>query len=172
MNADTPNPYAPPSSEPLPPQATEFRQFPLASPWIRLGSALIDGLINVAIFYLIRFILGTPAWLDRSPQPNEKQWGPVILGILIFYGVHWYWLSLNGQTIGKKLTKIRIATMSGEKPSMTDLVLKRYGFMNLLSLIPVVGGLVGLVNVLCIFRKDHRCLHDQVAGTQVVRIVE
>lgn len=176
MSTDAPNPYAPPTTEPLPPPVVEFRQFPLASPWIRLGSAIIDGVINLVIFSLIGFAFSAfgiaPPWEDPSHVGFAINFGEALTGVLVFYAVQWRWLSLNGQTIGKKLTRIRIVTMAGEKPSMIDLALKRYGFMNLLSFIPIVGGLIALADLLSIFRKDHRCLHDQVAGTQVVRVVE
>jgi len=176
MRADQQNPYAPPSSEPLPPPVGGSGRFLLASPWIRLGSAIIDGIINLAIFHVTRVafsMLGVSiSWDGTGEGSREIRYGMALLGVLIFYAVHWHWLSVNGQTIGKKLVRIRIATMTGEKPSMTDLVIKRYGFISVLNFIPFVGAWIGLVDSLCIFRKNHRCLHDEIAGTQVVRIVE
>jgi uncharacterized RDD family membrane protein YckC len=44
----------------------------------------------------------------------------------------------------------------------------RYGVIWFVSLIPLVGTVVGLVDVLVIFRSDKRCLHDHLAGTKVV----
>jgi hypothetical protein len=38
----------------------------------------------------------------------------------------------------------------------------------LLPLVPFLGGLVALVDVLFIFGPSKRCLHDLVAGTKVV----
>ena len=35
-------------------------------------------------------------------------------------------------------------------------------------MIPVLGPLFSLVNVCFIFREDRRCIHDLIAGTQVV----
>jgi uncharacterized RDD family membrane protein YckC len=32
-----------------------------------------------------------------------------------------------------------------------------------------LGGLLAVVDVLFVFRRDRRCLHDLVAGTRVVR---
>jgi uncharacterized RDD family membrane protein YckC len=36
-------------------------------------------------------------------------------------------------------------------------------------LLPTVGPFAGLIDVLFIFLKDRRCLHDHIAGTVVVR---
>lgn len=176
MNADVPNPYSPPASEALPPHVGEPQPLHLASRWIRLGSALIDGLANLAIYRLIGIVVSSsgvaPPWSDRSHQFHGVDLGVALMGMLVFYSVQWGFLSSSGQTIGKKLTRIRIVTMTGEKPSMTDLALKRYGFMNLSTFIPIAGGLIALADLFSIFRKDHRCLHDQVAGTQVIKILK
>ncbi|MBD3392455.1 MAG: hypothetical protein GF418_10265 [Chitinivibrionales bacterium] len=34
--------------------------------------------------------------------------------------------------------------------------------------IPILGSLFALINVLFVFREDHRCIHDLIAGTKVV----
>jgi len=38
------------------------------------------------------------------------------------------------------------------------------------SLIPYAGSFVALLDVLFIFRRDQRCIHDHLAGTVVVKI--
>jgi uncharacterized RDD family membrane protein YckC len=38
------------------------------------------------------------------------------------------------------------------------------------ALIPVIGGFLPLVDVLFIFRHDRRCIHDLLAGTNVVKV--
>ena len=45
---------------------------------------------------------------------------------------------------------------------------RRYLFANGVGMIPFIGGLISIVNICFIFRGDKRCLHDLVAGTQVV----
>ena len=37
-----------------------------------------------------------------------------------------------------------------------------------ISIIPVIGSLVGLIDALLIFRDNRRCLHDNIADTMVV----
>jgi uncharacterized RDD family membrane protein YckC len=174
MSDESPNPYSPPVSDPLPPSLDPALSL-LASPMTRLGSALVDGIINAAIFYGIRFILFALGMVSSVVPSTNDRWaaeiGTTALGLVIFYAVQWHLLSSSGQTIGKKLSRIKIVTMQGEKPNMTDLALKRYGVIYLLNIIPIAGPIIGLVDTLCIFRKDRRCLHDLLAGTQVVKDV-
>ncbi|BCU77933.1 RDD family protein [Luteolibacter sp. LG18] len=174
MSEDTSNPYSPPASEPLPPLAAESGEFPLASPWTRFHSVVIDGVVNLGVVRLIRFAFSSAGfplvWAESGAYASGKNYLLALLGIIVFYAVQSWLLCRSGQTIGKKLTGIRIATMTGGKPSAIDLLLKRYGFSSLLMFIPIVGGIISLVDILSIFRKDRRCLHDQIAGTQVVRV--
>jgi len=58
--------------------------------------------------------------------------------------------------------------MAGAKPDFVRLAGMRYGSTQLISLVPVLGGLYVIVDVLFIFRDDRRCIHDLIAGTQVV----
>jgi uncharacterized RDD family membrane protein YckC len=41
--------------------------------------------------------------------------------------------------------------------------------MGVLGSIAYVGAGIQLFDILCIFRADHRCLHDLIADTVVVR---
>ena len=36
------------------------------------------------------------------------------------------------------------------------------------SMVPMLGGFASLVDALCIFREDRRCIHDLIAGTRVI----
>ena len=91
------------------------------------------------------------------------------LGFVFFIAVHGYWLKKNGQTIGKKILGIRIADLEGNVPRFGRLVALRYLPISLVTLIPGLGQLLPLVDVLFIFRSDRRCVHDLIAGTKVLR---
>ncbi|NJR43758.1 MAG: RDD family protein [Akkermansiaceae bacterium] len=93
-----------------------------------------------------------------------------VLSYALFIAIQWTSLIQTGQTIGKKVVKTRIVTMDGRKPSIQDLLVKKYGFMNAVGLIPVVGALISLLQVCLIFKRDRRCLHDTIAGTQVMKV--
>ena len=92
-----------------------------------------------------------------------------VIGLAIFAVIHSYPLHENGQTWGKKLLSIRIVDLQGNKPPLTDLLLKRYLPTHAMANVPCVGGLYALVDSLMIFRQDQRCLHDLIASTRVVR---
>jgi len=118
------------------------------------------------------FLLATaPAYLTQNadlPEPSpDLLW--LLLGWLLLLTVQGYFLYHNGQTLGKKAMKIRIVTAdTGVHPSLVQLFLLRGPITFALSLIPAIGQLFAIVDALCIFREDRRCLHDLIAGTKVV----
>lgn len=74
-------------------------------------------------------------------------------------------LSRDGQTLGKKVMKVRIVRYDdGGNPGFVHAVLLRL----------VVNGLLGitliypLIDILFIFGGEHRCVHDLITGTKVV----
>jgi hypothetical protein len=65
---------------------------------------------------------------------------------------------------------IRIARLDNTVPNLGRVVLLRYAPMSVASLVPGVGGLLNLIDVLMIFGSERRCLHDRIAATKVVRV--
>jgi uncharacterized RDD family membrane protein YckC len=165
----TENPYSAPATDPT--VATSFDgQLQLATLGQRFVGAIIDGLISAAIIIPISFALGIYSTRAGHQLSLMETIGMGLVGFAIFLAIHWVFLNATGQTIGKKVAKTRIVTMDGRKPSMGNLAGKRYAFMNLVGIVPFIGGLLSIVNILFIFRKDRRCLHDLVGGTQVVQV--
>lgn len=166
---DPQNPYQSPQA-PLTAPA-EGDQEP-ADRMIRLVAAIIDGVIMMVILFPLMFIGGyfnavmEAAQTGQQPYAQQIAWG--IGGLLLFFAVQYLPLSQNGQTWGKKIMKIKIVDMDGNKPDLVTLLGKRYLFQNGIGLIPCLGALISLVDILMIFREDRRCLHDQIAGTRVV----
>jgi uncharacterized RDD family membrane protein YckC len=165
----TENPYSAPATDPT--VASFDGQLQLATLSQRFVGAIIDGLISAVIVVPIGFAMGLYSTNTGHKPGLMETMGMGLVGFAIFVAIHWAFLNATGQTIGKKVAKTRIVTMDGSKPGMGDLVGKRYAFMNLIGLIPLVGGIVSLVNILFIFRKDRRCLHDLIGGTQVVKVL-
>lgn len=143
--------------------------FSLASRGSRLGAAIIDGFITLAVVLPIQWAGG--AFKD-FPKPAQSPLQTVLwsaVGLVVYVLIHGYFLKKNGQTIGKRLLKIRIANESdGSIPPLERLLLWRVLPMNVVGLVPFVGPLLALADVLCIFRRDQRCLHDHLARTVVV----
>ncbi len=92
----------------------------------------------------------------------------LIIGQLVFLAVQGRLLYKYGQTVGKKLMDIKITDLNGNLPTFNSVYGIRYLFMTIAPLVPIIGGLLSMADVLFIFRKDRRCIHDLLAGTKVV----
>jgi hypothetical protein len=66
--------------------------------------------------------------------------------------------------------KIRIVRVDGVATTGWDTIGKRLLPLWLVQMIPVIGSFLGLLDVLFIFRQDRRCLHDMIAGTEVISL--
>ena len=65
---------------------------------------------------------------------------------------------------------LRIVRTDGSRAGFARLFFVRAGFAVVLPMIPFLGLLIVLADVLCIFRETRQCLHDQVADTVVVNV--
>ncbi|SDY26353.1 Uncharacterized membrane protein YckC, RDD family [Lysobacter sp. yr284] len=166
---DPQNPYQSPQSPLIAPNGGEQE---LADRGIRLVAAIIDGVILMVLLVPLMFIGGYMDAVMQAAQTGQQPYGLQIAwgvgALLLFFAVQYLPLSQSGQTWGKKVMKIKIVDQDGNKPDLVTLMGKRYLFQNGIGLIPCLGGLISLVDVLMIFRQDRRCLHDQIAGTRVV----
>ncbi len=163
------NPYAPPVAE-APPGLSGTAE--LATLSERFLGAFIDGLISIGVVIILFLLLigvGVFAGIGEYMASSLGQVVMVVLTYGIFLLIHQKPMRASGQTIGKRVAKIRVVTMSGDIPTFGDQAIKRYGFMQLIAIIPFVGTLLSLVNILFIFRADRRCIHDLVANTRVIK---
>lgn len=84
---------------------------------------------------------------------------PIILQLVV--------MARTGQSLGKRWRGIRVVRMNGQPISLVRLALLR-------NLLPVwlsqVTCVFGLIDTFFIFRDDHRCLHDHLADTQVIKV--
>lgn len=122
-------------------------QFAVVFPWI-LG-AVIQGVINAS---------------------NGGDGDMVLMGLggLVSLGMGIFQLVLvsqNGQSLGKRMMKIRLLRTDGSPVSLGRVVFVR----NLVpAFINSFCGLFSLVDALFIFNDDRRCLHDAISDTKVV----
>ncbi len=136
----------------------------LASRGNRFLAALIDGIIIMVIALPVGYLLGI---VGGHPSAG-KSFLMSIIGLITFVLINGKSLRSAGQTIGKKVMNIKIVTESGQLPDVQEHLLKRYGVYWALGLVPWIGGLLALVNVLLIFGEKRQCGHDIVAKTLVV----
>lgn len=160
------NPYGAPQA---PLHETRDDGLRLADRGMRLAAAIIDTVIAVVILLPMMFVGGYFNGIMTGVQPSygeQALWG--LIGFTVFLAVQGYPLNASGQTWGKKMLKIKIVDLEGDKPPFSKLIALRYLPTQAIGFVPVVGSIYGLVNVLFIFRDDRRCVHDLIAGTRVV----
>jgi uncharacterized RDD family membrane protein YckC len=149
----------------------------LASRWARLGGALIDGILllpfAVASVLMIPFLASADLLFIENTIASTLVFEvmPMVstsIGYLIING---YLLAKHGQTVGKLIVGTRIVDQHTNRilPLM-PLFAKRFLFIQALALIPVIGNFTGLIDALLIFRENRRCLHDEFAGTKVIKV--
>ena len=137
----------------------------------RLGAYLID-LIIAGIVLGVLAVLNLGISLEdlaRDPMTQQMSTAGGIAYLVIFMVINGYLLVTKGQTLGKLALGIRIvdAVSNGAATAVKILGL-RYVLVMLVGAIPIIGGLLGVIDFLFIFREDRRCVHDLIAGTKVV----
>jgi len=166
------NPYQPPTfDEGSQPTPSDDGQIALATRWERLGASIIDGLLQMALLLPLQISYGVYdgfPYLRPRPPLSQLVWGAI--AFVVYLALHSYLLSQRGQTIGKRLVGIRIVNFGDrEQTPFAKIVVLRQLLIQLVVLVPTVGPFAGLIDMLLIFRKDRRCLHDHIAGTVVVK---
>lgn len=169
------NPYAAPTARV---DDAPTGDLELADRGIRLVATIVDGLVilvPVAFVGIIAAIM-IPA---MSGNNGMSQGGEIVLGIvgvaviLVMIAVlviNMVLLHRNGQTIAKRWFKIKVLRSDGSRCSLPRIIFARWLPTALLSRIPLLGIAVALTDALMIFRDDHRCLHDLIADTIVVKV--
>src|SRR5690606_40451607 len=113
--------------------------FTMANVGQRLLAFILDNVVKFAYLY---FVVKLFNFQLIESSLNNDQWSLKAIDVLIFLPITFYSLYseilLNGQTIGKKILKIKVINIDGFKPSITDYVIRwflRVIDFNLFSLI-------------------------------------
>jgi uncharacterized RDD family membrane protein YckC len=144
----------------------------------RFAAAIIDGLLLLAFTLLVTLVtalaLGAraPRWREIGPDllvAGVLDRNPLALGAIgLFIGLtllyQLYCGGMAGQTVGMKCFAIRIISAQGRPPGPVRGLVRVLGFV--VSVLP--GGLGWWW---AIFDREHRALHDHLAGTYVIRDV-
>jgi uncharacterized RDD family membrane protein YckC len=147
-------------------------QFGVAGIGSRFVAVLLDMLIIVGVFLLELLVLaliasaatasGGNGELDEAGKWFLALWG--IFNFLLFWGYFTLFEALwHGQTLGKKVMKIRVLKDSGRQITFFEALAR-----NLVRVVDYLPGffLVGLITMLC--NKRNKRLGDLAAGTIVV----
>ena len=104
---------------------------------------------------------------------NHRSTPLAVLATVLFLslGCAQFWLlTARGQTLGKIVFDIRVVrTKDRLNGGFVANVLLRVMAVALIGMIPYLGPLLAVADILYIFRGDRRCLHDLIAGTCVVK---
>lgn len=150
--------------------ATAPVQYPLASRAHRLAAALLDDLVALLVVLPLASYYDVFGLMERT---NNIPIGIVvninIIAFAAFVCIHGYWLYNYGQTLGKKAMGIAISTLDFQVPPFNKVIALRYLPFRAAGIIPGLN-VLPIIDVLFIFRQDRRCLHDLLAGTQVIDI--
>jgi uncharacterized RDD family membrane protein YckC len=162
---NTQNPYAPPRAN-VSDVADASDELELAGRGVRLGAALLDGVVFMALVYLPLIFAGGMGSVGEDGRANFSP----IAGLLGLVGlIVWSWFTIlyvsrNGQSIAKKWLGIKVVRSDGSKASLGRIFWLRNIVNGLLGIIP----LYGLIDALLIFGDSRQCIHDKIADTIVV----
>ncbi|MFF5211606.1 RDD family protein [Streptosporangium sp. NPDC000396] len=142
----------------------------------RFAAFLIDSLICYVATSPIHPLLEDVEVPDESvlisylnPYAGNPDW-PIDVALAVLFAAY-FWLqhALWGQTLGKRLCRLKVvSSVTGEPPG-----LRRAGIRALvhpaMTSVPYIGVLLNLVDLLWMFGDSkRRCLHDVIAETIVV----
>jgi uncharacterized RDD family membrane protein YckC len=150
---------------------------------IELVCAIPGAIILGEEFLKIAIMVGQGQEPDFSDLDYQRLGlGALVLGLcwLALLVVQVWMLTTRGQSIGKRITGIRIVRVEdGSKPGIVHAwVLREF----LVTMIGIVAGMIPFIGPFIlrpafhitdwclIFRDDQRCLHDLIASTRVVRV--
>jgi len=140
----------------------------LASRWQRLGASLLDGLSIGLVTFPLMYFTGGFDGISSGVQPSI---GYTLLmavaALAVFFMLNARLLIRSGQTIGKKVMGIKIVNLDDNLPDIKSLFIRYFTYF-IPGQIPMVGQLFSVINILFIFGKPKRCLHDHFAATRVV----
>ncbi|KAB0300501.1 RDD family protein [Vibrio fortis] len=163
----------------------EVTEMKVASRWSRFWAWFIDGLVACALMIPLFYFEPT-----RNLMFSNDVLGLVstyVFSAFLYLLCHGYLLHKYGQTIGKNVFEIAMFSTDSHQP----LSLSKFFFMRwvpfsliilparlyeifpteeLFKLLSLLAILVAAVNILLIFGKQKRCLHDRFAGSLVVDV--
>lgn len=165
------NPYAPSSVLLETPAVMAADSAELATLWERFAGAFIDTLLLVVLALPISAAMGFGMMILGFEEAPDVVFELVgwLTGVGVFLALNSYLLATRGQTVGKVVMKTQIVDrVTNRVPPFGTLLLKRYSWLWLADWF--LGQLIPTLDAVMIFRSRRACMHDEVAGTKVIKI--
>jgi len=142
--------------------------FTAASVGERILAYIIDWLIKIAyavvVFQIMFNVIGMDEWFE-----DLDNWSIMAVIALFYLPVIFYSLVfetlLDGQTIGKRILKIKVVKIDGYQASLADFVIR--WFFRIVDL-NIMSGVVALIAIVTSPRNQR--LGDMTAGTSVITL--
>ena len=132
---------------------------------VRIGAALIDGVLSVIVFFIVIAIFGTT---DTSDSGFET-----VLAIVVVVAAYTAMIATKGGTPGKLMLGLRITMEDGvtTPPGGSKAIIRN--IPGLVGIIPLLGQLISLGFVIMSLiwvsgDNERRSAYDRIAGTRVV----
>lgn len=131
--------------------------------------SLIIGLVVFLPIFIVFFAMGISFGIFAGEEPGDA-FGFAMIGLQLglTFGLMGIWvlyegwmLSRDGQTLGKKIMKIRVVTPEGAQITRSQ-AYTRAAIRQAISLFCF------LIDYVTVFGQDKACIHDQAAKTRVV----
>lgn len=132
-----------------------------------LGERILARLIDLAILFALFFLglfFGAITNSNGSSNTALVALGIIYIVILVFYDLA-FEVFMNGQSIGKRILKIKVISLDGSQPRVGQYVLR--WLFRIVDFLIIEPGVVALV-VAAIRDKPQR-VGDIVAGTMLIR---
>lgn len=161
-----PNPYTAPSTQE--PDDESSMASPRWSTYLAPRGRRFLGSVLDGVFYLV--VMGV-AMTTLAPDDDPRR-SMVIAGAAFAtaVAVQAVLIVTTGQSVAKRLLGMRIVRDDGSPVGLWSGVILRSWIVKGATLIPYIGQLLGLIDAIFIFRDDHKCLHDDIAGTKVIEV--
>jgi uncharacterized RDD family membrane protein YckC len=141
-------------------------EFPLAGIGSRALALAIDSLLQLGVLVVLGILAGIISYAGFLPQFG-KQWTYAILIFLAFVSQFGYFAFFetvwNGRTPGKKWTRLRVITDSGQPIGAQAAILR-----NLMRTVDELPALYAVGIVTSLLSPQNKRVGDYVAGTVVI----
>jgi uncharacterized RDD family membrane protein YckC len=142
--------------------------FNSASVGERILAYFVDLLIKIAYGIVVWLVFFYLLKIDRLFH-NLDDWSVMTISFAMYFPIMIYSITLEsifeGQTIGKKISKIKVVKIDGYQAGFGDYLMR--WFFRLID-ITILNGIVALITV--ISSKQGQRLGDMVAGTAVITL--